>query len=47
MIQLYIHTYIHIYILFLRFFSLIGYCKILSIVPCAIQKVLISYLFYI
>ena len=25
-----------IYILFFRFFSIIGYCKILNIVPCAI-----------
>ena len=28
---------IHMYIFFFRFFSLIGYCKILNIVPCAIQ----------
>ena len=27
----------YIYTFFFRFFSLIGYCKILSIVPCAIQ----------
>ena len=33
-IQLYI--YIYIYIFFFRFFSLIGYYKILSVVPCAI-----------
>ena len=39
-----IHTYISI---FFRFFSLIGYYKILSIVPCAIQWVLVVYLFYI
>ena len=38
-IQLYIYTYkyIYIYTFFFRFFSLIGYYKILSIVPCAIQ----------
>ena len=29
-----------------RFSSLIGYYKILSGVPCAIQQLLISYLFY-
>ena len=38
--------YISIYISFFRFFSLIGYYKILSIVPCAIQQVLVVYLFY-
>ena len=31
-----IQLYIYIYILF-RFFSIIGYEKILSIIPCAIQ----------
>ena len=40
MIHLYIHTYIYIYI---RFFSLTGYYKILSIVPSAIQQ-LVSFL---
>ena len=39
-----IPSYIHTYILF-RFFSLIGHSKILGIVPCAIQKVLVGYLF--
>ena len=29
--------YIYIYQLFFRFFSIIGYYKILNIVPCAIQ----------
>ena len=28
---------IHVHILFLRLFSIIGYYKILTIVPCAIQ----------
>ena len=28
---------LYVYILFFRFFSIIGYYKILSIVPCAIQ----------
>ena len=37
---------IHIHIFFFRFFSIIGYYKMLSIVPCAIQKVLDVYLFY-
>ena len=40
-----IHMYI--YIFSFRFFSLIGYYKILSVVPCAIQWVLVGYLFYI
>ena len=31
----------------LRFFSDIGHYRLLSRVPCAIQSVLISYLFYI
>ena len=39
-------VYIYIYILFSDFF-LIGYYKILSIVPWAIQWVLVGYLFYI
>ena len=28
---------IHIYLFFFRFFSIIGYYKILNIVPCAIE----------
>ena len=32
-----IHIYMYIYIFFFRFFSIIGYYKILNIVPCAIQ----------
>ena len=31
-----IHTHIHVYIFFFRFFSIIHYYKILSIVPCVI-----------
>ena len=27
----------HIYLFFSRFFSLIGYCKMLTLGPCAIQ----------
>ena len=34
-------------VLFFRFFSLIGYYKILSLVPCIIQQVLVCCLFYI
>ena len=39
------YTYIYIFFFF-RFFSIIVYYKILNIVPCAIQSVLV-YLFYI
>ena len=38
---------IYIYIFFLRFSSVIPYYKMLNIVPCAIQWVLVVYLFYI
>ena len=34
---LHTHTHTHTHLFFVRFFSLIGYSKILSIVPCAIQ----------
>ena len=44
-IQLYI--YIYMYLFFFRFFSHIGYYKVLSRVPCAIQQVLADYIFYI
>ena len=37
-------SFIHIYIFFFRLFSIIGYYKILNIVPCATQYVLV-YLF--
>ena len=36
-IYIYIYIYIHIYTVFFRFFSLKGYYKIVSTVPCAIQ----------
>ena len=39
--------YKFIYIFSLRFFSILGYYKILSIVPCVIQQVLVVYLFCI
>ena len=50
-ISTYIHTYLcmsvytHIYILF-QILSLIGYYKILSRVPHAVQQALVAYLFY-
>ena len=39
--------YLHIYVAFSDSFSLIGYYKILNIVPCATQYVLVIYLFCI
>lgn len=39
-------TYIYIFIFFFRFFLIIGYYKILSRFPCAIQQVLVVDLFY-
>ena len=39
--------HIYIYPLFFRFFSHIGHYRVLSRVPCAIQQVLVSYLFYV
>ena len=38
---------IHTYLLFLKFFSYIDHYRVLSRVPCTIQHVLISSLFYI
>ena len=35
-------TYICIYIFFSRFFSILAYYKILNIIPCAMQSVLIG-----
>ena len=40
---IYVCVCVCIYICFFRFFSLIGYNKILSRVPCAIQQVLVGY----
>ena len=34
-------------VIYNQFFSIIGYYKMLRIVPCAIQQVLVGYLFYI
>ena len=39
-LYLHIHKYVNIYVLF-QILSHVGYCKISSIVPCAIQRVLI------
>ena len=39
--------YIYTHIFFVRFFSTVGYYKILSIVPCAIQEVLVVDIFSI
>ena len=36
-----------LYIFFSRFFSIIGYYRILAIVPCAVQWALVVYLFFI
>ena len=41
---IHVHIYIHY---FFRFFFHIGHYRVLSRVPCAIQQVVISYLFYI
>ena len=38
---------IHIYLFSFRFFSIIDYNKILNIVPCAIQKVLLLFILYL
>ena len=43
----YMHTHRHIYPLFLGFPSYLGHHRALSKVPCAVQSVLISYLFYL
>ena len=41
-----IYIYRYRYILFFIFFSIIGNYKIWNTVPCAIQQVLVVYLFY-
>ena len=41
------HPHTHTYIFFFIFFSIVVYYRILNIVPCAIQKDLVVYLFYI
>ena len=37
------YTHTHTYIYFFRFFSIIGYYKILNIIPCALQSLLFIY----
>ena len=44
--DIYIYTYVYIFFFFI-FFSIIGYYKILNIIPCGIQQLLAVYLFYI
>ena len=39
--------HIYVYPFFFRFFSHIGYYRVLTRVPCAIQWTLVDYLFYI
>ena len=43
--KLYIFSYVHTY--FFRSFSTIGYYKMLNIVPCAIQYILVVNLYYL
>ena len=45
-IYIYIYIYTHTYVYPFLFFSIMVYPRILSIVLCAIQKVLVVYLFY-
>ena len=42
-----VRFYIYMYLFFFKFFSHLGYYRILSRVPCAIQQVLVGYLFEI
>ena len=44
-----IHMYVCVCVcvFFFRFFYIIHYYKILTKIPCAIQQVLVAYLFYI
>ena len=39
--------HVHIYPLFLKFFSHVGHYRVLRRILCAISKVIIIYLFYI
>jgi len=45
-IQLYVYVCVCVNFFF-RFFSIIGYYKILNLVPCAMQQVLAGYLVHI
>ena len=46
-IYIYVCVCVCVCVLFFRLFYHIGHHRVLSRVPCAIQEVLISYLFYI
>ena len=37
--------HLHIYLFFFKFFFHLGYYRILNSVPCAIQYILVGYLF--
>ena len=41
-----VQLYIYMYLFFFKFFSHLGYYRILTRVPCAIQQALVGYLFY-
>ena len=42
------HTYTHTYLsIFIRFFSIRGYCNILNTIPCAILYIFVCCIFYI
>ena len=41
------NRFIYVHLFFLKFFSHVDYYGILSRVPCAIQRVFVSYPFYI
>ena len=47
MIHFYIYIYIYIYEFFLGLLSIIGYYKMLNILICAVQSILVAYLFYV
>ena len=42
MIQLYIYIYVYIFFIF---FSITGYYKVLNVVSCVVEEILIVYLF--
>ena len=45
--QVYDIVFLYIHIFYFILFFLIGYYKILSIVPCAMQYILVGYIFYV
>ena len=38
------YIYVCMFLFFFRFFSILSYCKILSIVPCALHQIFVGYL---